>query len=296
MMPLISTLASLPSVSRLRSPDSVRPRRATGVPPDDDAQTRTDRAFPHVTPVSRCRGFRNAVTHPAGPGPGLPGEDGLDLSTALEQGMAVAYHAARAPERLAILSPSGDRTFGELNARINRLARGLRRRGLRPGDAVAIMLANRPEFAEALGAAYRTGLRLTAVNVHLTGAEAGYIVDDSDARAFVADAGVSDAAGSAAASRPVRRSGSPSAGRFRASSRTRSCSRRSRPTTSRRRPWGASCPTLRGPPGAPRGSTGLPARARRSWPRPRRRAIARETTSISARAPSITPPRSPSRC
>jgi acyl-CoA synthetase (AMP-forming)/AMP-acid ligase II len=37
-------------------------------------------------------------------------------------------------------------TFGELDARSNRLARVLSGRGLRPGDRVAVYLANRLEF------------------------------------------------------------------------------------------------------------------------------------------------------
>ena len=45
------------------------------------------------------------------------------------------------------------------------------------------------------------GLRLTTINWHLTGDEAGYIVDDCEATAFVADARFADAA---AASRRAR--------------------------------------------------------------------------------------------
>jgi long-chain acyl-CoA synthetase len=102
--------------------------------------------------------------------------------------MAVAFHAADDPERLAIVSPHGNRTYGGLNDRVNQLVAALRRRGLKPGDAVAILSANRPEFVETYLATQRAGLRLTPVNWHLTGAEAGYIVGDCGATAFVADA------------------------------------------------------------------------------------------------------------
>jgi long-chain acyl-CoA synthetase len=61
-----------------------------------------------------------------------------------ERGMGVAVVAREAPERPAILSPSGDRTFAELNARANRVARVLRARGLRAGDSVALLCSNRP--------------------------------------------------------------------------------------------------------------------------------------------------------
>jgi long-chain acyl-CoA synthetase len=102
--------------------------------------------------------------------------------------MAVAWWAARAPDRPAVVAPSGGRTFAELNAHGNQLVRALRRRGLHEGDAVALLCANRAEFAETWAACHRAGFRLTNVNWHLTPDEAAYIVRDCRARAFIADA------------------------------------------------------------------------------------------------------------
>jgi long-chain acyl-CoA synthetase len=117
-------------------------------------------------------------------------------------GMTVALHAARAPDRPAILSAHGERTFAEVNANANRLVRALRERGLRAGDSMALICANRPEFAEAVLAATRMGVRLTPVNWHLTGEEIAYILDNSESRAVIADArfasAVSDACSHAA--------------------------------------------------------------------------------------------------
>ena len=107
---------------------------------------------------------------------------------AARQGMGVAFAAARTPGRLAVVAPTGARTYAELNANANRLARALRARGLAAGDSVAILSSNRPEFAETYAACTRAGFRLTTVNWHLTPDEAAYIVDDCQARAFVADA------------------------------------------------------------------------------------------------------------
>ena len=92
------------------------------------------------------------------------------------------------------MSDQGDRTFGELNSGANRLARALRRQGVAAGDSIALLCSNRPEFAEVLAAAQRSGLRLTPVNWHLTADEAGYILDDCEAKAFVADARFADVA------------------------------------------------------------------------------------------------------
>jgi long-chain acyl-CoA synthetase len=107
---------------------------------------------------------------------------------AMNQGMLHAWWAVRVPNRLALVSPEGDRTFDDLNADINRLSRALRDHGLVPGDSIALMCTNRPEFLEVLYAAQRIGLRLTPINWHLTGEEAGYIVDNCEAKAFVCSA------------------------------------------------------------------------------------------------------------
>ena len=99
-----------------------------------------------------------------------------DKLAAVSQGMLHSWWADRIPDRLALISPHGDRTFADLNAEINRLSRALRSRGLQPGDAIALMCTNEPAFLEVLYAAQRTGLRLTPINWHLTGEEAAYII------------------------------------------------------------------------------------------------------------------------
>jgi long-chain acyl-CoA synthetase len=124
---------------------------------------------------------------------------GMDKSVANAQGLLISWWAARIPDRLALITGSGDRTFAELNANINRLGRALRARGLKVGDSVALMCTNRAEFVEVLLAAQRVGLRLTPINWHLTGEEAGYIVDNCEAKAFVAAASLGDTAVVAAA-------------------------------------------------------------------------------------------------
>jgi long-chain acyl-CoA synthetase len=106
------------------------------------------------------------------------------------EGRAIAYWAAIAPDRLAIASPYGDRSFAELDRRADQLVRALRTRGLDSGDAVALVMANRPEFVETWAACRRAGFRLTPVNWHLTVDEMSYIVRDCEARALVFDAAI----------------------------------------------------------------------------------------------------------
>lgn len=69
---------------------------------------------------------------------------------------------------LEFLQPDGTlatRTFGELEAASNRLARLLRARGLATGDRLAFFLQNRPEVIELWLAAVKLGLILIPVNV-----------------------------------------------------------------------------------------------------------------------------------
>ena len=113
---------------------------------------------------------------------------GMELSDAIDHGMLLAYHAARMPDTSAVVSRYGERTFGEINHHANRLARLLAANAIGPGDAVAVVTRNRPEFVETLAATARSGIRLTPINFHLTGDEIGYIIDNCEAKALIADA------------------------------------------------------------------------------------------------------------
>jgi long-chain acyl-CoA synthetase len=122
---------------------------------------------------------------------------------ALARGMGLAVWAELLPRVVAVRAGAETRTFHELNARANQLARALRARGLRAGDAIALLCSNRCEFAEVYAATRRSGLRLTPVNWHLNADEAAYVVRDSDARALVAEARFAAGAERAAALAPA---------------------------------------------------------------------------------------------
>lgn len=126
------------------------------------------------------------------PPPAQPTQTGthtrLDAREARRRGMGIAVTAREFPDRLAIASPCGDRSFDFLNARANQLVRALRARGAGPGAAVALVCRNRPEFAVAVFAALRAGWRLTPINWHLAAPELAYIIEDCEAEAVLADA------------------------------------------------------------------------------------------------------------
>jgi long-chain acyl-CoA synthetase len=120
----------------------------------------------------------------------------------LARGAMVSFWAGEAPGRMAVISAQGNRTYGQLDGRANQLVRALRRRGVQPGAALALMCRNRPEWAEVWAACNRGGYRFTPINWHLTGEEAGYIVDDCEAQVFIADAPHANAARAAAEHAP----------------------------------------------------------------------------------------------
>ncbi len=127
----------------------------------------------------------------------MPPPTSLSAKQALAVGMGLAVTAREHPKRLAIASMHGDRSFAALNQRANQLARTLRSRGLCSGDSMALLCSNRPEFAAAYFAALRSGLRITPINWHLTGDEIAYILDNCEAKAFLADARYGAAAAAA---------------------------------------------------------------------------------------------------
>ena len=105
-------------------------------------------------------------------------------------------HAAVVPDRPAvIMAGSGEvLTYRELNERSMRLAQLLADNGLTEGDRVAIFAENHIRYFEVYWAAIRSGLYVTGVNWHLTAAEAGYIVANSEAKALFTTAAMADVA------------------------------------------------------------------------------------------------------
>jgi malonyl-CoA/methylmalonyl-CoA synthetase len=76
-------------------------------------------------------------------------------------------------------------TFGQLEARSNRLARRLADDGLRPGDRLAVYLANRVEFLETYLAAVKLGAIFVPVNVLYRNVEIEHILTDAEPKAIV---------------------------------------------------------------------------------------------------------------
>jgi malonyl-CoA/methylmalonyl-CoA synthetase len=78
-------------------------------------------------------------------------------------------------------------TFGEIDARANRMVMELVTRGLAKGDRLAIHLANRVEFIDLYLACTRLGVIFVPMNVLYRERELRHIVSDSEPKAIVVD-------------------------------------------------------------------------------------------------------------
>jgi acyl-CoA synthetase (AMP-forming)/AMP-acid ligase II len=79
-------------------------------------------------------------------------------------------------------APGGRLSYAVLWERAQRVAGGLAARGVRPGDRVAIILPNGPDWLLSFLGTVAAGGVAVPVNTRFTDAEAGYVVSDSGAR------------------------------------------------------------------------------------------------------------------
>ncbi len=103
-------------------------------------------------------------------------------------GDAVAAHAKAHPGVEALVFEDTRLSYAELDRRVNRLARGLRAHGFKPGDHVAILMENCHEYLEAYYALSRAGLVAVPLNWRLAAPELQYIVEHSQACGLIAGA------------------------------------------------------------------------------------------------------------
>src|SRR5690242_12015581 len=99
----------------------------------------------------------------------------------------LAHWAARNPDKIVCHFPGSGvaLTYGALEARANRIAQWLIGLGLKPGEGIALLLENRPEFLELAYATRYAGLYYTPLSVHLRPREVAYVLRDSDAKLLV---------------------------------------------------------------------------------------------------------------
>ncbi|MCK9900935.1 AMP-binding protein [Frankia sp. Cpl3] len=93
--------------------------------------------------------------------------------------------AQRYPDRTAVRHAGRRTSYRELREQAARFGSALLRRGLEPGDRVALFLPNCGQYLTALFGAWYAGLVAVPMNAKLAGPEVAVILGDSGARALV---------------------------------------------------------------------------------------------------------------
>jgi fatty-acyl-CoA synthase len=96
------------------------------------------------------------------------------------------------PEHTAVIHGAQRFTWAETAARCRRLASALVRRGVRPGDCVAVMAPNTPPMFEAHLGVPLAGAMLNALNVRLDANAIAFILDHGEAKLLIADRAFAD--------------------------------------------------------------------------------------------------------
>ena len=96
-------------------------------------------------------------------------------------------YAEQFPDRIAfaVVDTGEQLTYRQMDEASNRLAHLFRAHGLKPGDRVALLLANCAEFPIAYWGAQRAGLMAVLMSTHLKSDEAAYIINDSAAKMLI---------------------------------------------------------------------------------------------------------------
>jgi long-chain acyl-CoA synthetase len=109
--------------------------------------------------------------------------------------MHVGTFAQTKPDHPAILTDEGRRiSYGELDARANRVSRYLASLGIGYGDRVAILLPNGIEYLETAWGAHRLGCHYATINHHLLVGEISYILADCAATVLFTSSQLGDPA------------------------------------------------------------------------------------------------------
>jgi fatty-acyl-CoA synthase len=91
------------------------------------------------------------------------------------------------PDHPAIIHGALTRTYAQFYARARRLASALAKRGLSPGDTVAVMLANTPAMLEAHFGVPMAGAVLNTLNTRLDAGIIAFTLDHGNAKVLITD-------------------------------------------------------------------------------------------------------------
>lgn len=112
-------------------------------------------------------------------------------------GDSLTRTAAARPAQLAVVDGDRRRTYAELEAWVNRLARGLAARGYGRGDALALASGNSAEFLAVYYACAKLGVVCVPINLGWRTDEVAYVLGHSQARGIVVESQLVGAMGDA---------------------------------------------------------------------------------------------------
>ena len=93
--------------------------------------------------------------------------------------------ARRWGSREALTFRDQRRTFADIHARVDAVAKGLLELGIAPGDKVALWMVNRPEWIDAMFAVMKIGAVLVPVNTRFRTDDTAYVLGQSDATTLI---------------------------------------------------------------------------------------------------------------
>ena len=118
-------------------------------------------------------------------------EQGLDKVAANSQPLTPINFLNRTadvyPEKIAIIHGKQQFTYGEYRKNVRRLASGLIKQGVKPGQTVSIMAANIPAFLDAHYGVPLTGAVLNAINIRLDAENIAFILDHGECDVLLTD-------------------------------------------------------------------------------------------------------------
>ncbi len=103
----------------------------------------------------------------------------------LNLGHMLKVNAGKYPDRVCLMDATRKYSFSQTNQRVNQLAHGLMKAGLKKGDKISVLLENCIEFVEIYLAAAKCGFVVNPINFRLVGPEIAYIAGHAESKAFI---------------------------------------------------------------------------------------------------------------
>src|SRR4051794_18368613 len=101
-------------------------------------------------------------------------------------------HANSNPDKISVGWETGSLTYKELNEKIRKLANQFYLYGVEPGDRIAIILQNCPEFIISYYACMRVGALSVTINPTLTSREFEIIINDCQPKIIISNEDVNE--------------------------------------------------------------------------------------------------------